>query len=350
MPGNLKSVYLEYLRCHEVACSDDSVQTLKKYCEESLPPLSKRPLPEAERAYRQAVVQQQQTAVFASKWYDKVFSEVLEHHQQKAEAVKGLIQEVITNQSCFASRLSSSGSIALHDIALFQSSYYIAPRHEEMNQEKGHRLLKETCYHSYVIDGKVVEPLFGTGIIRAVALAQGILDTLKSARLHPFTHSLPDPIDLFQLEKDIYDSGIATMQQSHGKLWRILERTLMAVPPLLPFTDEEVSLYSKGISRKSMEILLKTRVPIARKAVMHLLRSFINYACQIGIVGLDVHWFLTGNRATAVIVDDLWRKWDVDEDCPFPSGVNRVWGRDFRRSKVVWKKTGEEYGRQPAHD
>ncbi|KIM20087.1 hypothetical protein M408DRAFT_161719 [Serendipita vermifera MAFF 305830] len=122
----------------------------------------------------------------------------------------------------------------------------------------------------------------------------------------------------------------------------------------------------EGISRKSMDTLLKTRVPIARKAVMHLLRSFIDYACQIRIVGLDVHWFLTGNVCLFRSITGFMHLMlvachssycgrpmakmgrDVDEDCPFPSGVNRVWDRDFPRSKVVWKKTGEEYGRQPA--
>ncbi|KIM23491.1 hypothetical protein M408DRAFT_332327 [Serendipita vermifera MAFF 305830] len=37
-----------------------------------------------------------------------------------------------------------------------------------------------------------------------------------------------------------------------------------------------------------------------------------------------------------------------DEDRPFPNGVERVWNKAQKHSKVVWKQTGEEYhGPQP---
>jgi hypothetical protein len=45
------------------------------------------------------------------------------------------------------------------------------------------------------------------------------------------------------------------------------------------------------------------------------------------------------------IIESIWRKWDIVNDCPLPEGVERVsgYGQWGRESMVVWKKTGTQY-------
>ncbi|KIM20724.1 hypothetical protein M408DRAFT_30117 [Serendipita vermifera MAFF 305830] len=357
MPEIIKSPYLEYLRCYEVASSERSVQDLIWY-RDALPRYGfKRLLPESERAYRQAVLQQQAAAELASRWYRDVFPEILEQHQQRAEAVKCFLHGTLTRQSLLASRLSSSNSTAIYDTILFSSSKFIAPHHEQMNKEKGHPFLKEVCYRNHAADGRVVKPIFGTDIVNTVALAHDILRELESAGfIQPrdlggtTSHSgltSSAPRELFKLEQDLYESGITAMQQSHLGLWHTLEFALMTAPPLLPFSNKEISLYSKGIPPDKMDALLKTRVPVARQAIMALVRQFWDYKIRNRGYEIDAHLNLTGRSDSEMLVEDLWRKCDIDEDCPFPRGVERVWDGIGKHFKVVWKKTGEEYRRQP---
>ncbi|KIM20090.1 hypothetical protein M408DRAFT_30670 [Serendipita vermifera MAFF 305830] len=343
MPENLRPPYIEYLRCYELASSESSVRDLKEYQRESSSRMLTYPLPKKERAYRQAVVQQQQTAELASKWYRDVFPEVLEHHQQRAEAVKNRLHGILTSQSLLASRFSSSNSTAIYDITLFSTSSFIASHHERMSQEKSHTLLKESCYRNHAVGGGVVKPFFGTGIINAVALAHDIIRKLESAHLGPLDIEPRVPNGLFPLEQYLCDSDIAGIQQSHALLWRTFLCTFIAAPPLLAFSSDEISLYSKGIPRDKIDALLKTRVPVARRAVISLVKRVVDYNSQ-NPKGVS-YWYLTGRPGAQDLFRDIWRKWDIEGDCPFPPGVERFWYGTH--SKVVWKKTGEEYRRQP---
>lgn len=346
MPENLKLPYLEYSRCCELACSESSVWDLTQQ-PRTFASRFTHPLPENERAYRQAVVQQRQTAGLASKWYQDVFPEILENHQQRTESVKDILYKILTNQSLLASHLSSSSSTAIHDIRLFSSSNFIASHHEQMNQEKIHTLLKEVCYRNHAAGAKVVKPLFGTGIMKSVDLAEDILRQLKCTdpdlKHKPSMATLSDPL---QLERWVHDAGVAAIEQSHVVLRRVFELTFSTAPPLLPVSSEEIASYSKGVPREKMDAFLKTRVPAARQATMSLVRNFVDQGFQHPEGEFYTHWYLTGNDGTRNLVRSLWRKWDIDGDCPFPRGVDRVWDDAQKHSKVVWKKTGEEYDRQ----
>jgi len=48
-------------------------------------------------------------------------------------------------------------------------------------------------------------------------------------------------------------------------------------------------------------------------------------------------------KDAALIIESIWRKWDIVNDRPLPEGVERVFDTHDEKSEVVWKKTGSPY-------
>jgi hypothetical protein len=52
---------------------------------------------------------------------------------------------------------------------------------------------------------------------------------------------------------------------------------------------------------------------------------------------------LTAEQAAEGVIESIGRKWDIENDRPFPEGVERVFVPHGAMSEVVWKKTGSPY-------
>jgi hypothetical protein len=72
--------------------------------------------------------------------------------------------------SAIHSSLSVSSSTALSFNRAFSSSEFIAPRHDESEEEASHALLQAVDYHNYMRDGEVTQPIFGLGGEKTVSL------------------------------------------------------------------------------------------------------------------------------------------------------------------------------------
>jgi hypothetical protein len=66
--------------------------------------------------------------------------------------------------------MSISSSTALSFNRAFSSSEFIAPRHDETEEEASHALLLSVDYHNYMRDGEVAQPIFGLGLEKTVSL------------------------------------------------------------------------------------------------------------------------------------------------------------------------------------
>jgi len=52
---------------------------------------------------------------------------------------------------------------------------------------------------------------------------------------------------------------------------------------------------------------------------------------------------LTQEKGAARVIKSIWSKWDIENDCPLPEDVERVWREGGANSGVVWKKCGSLY-------
>jgi hypothetical protein len=78
--------------------------------------------------------------------------------------------------SALHSSLVISFSTALSFNRAFSSSEFIAPRHDETEQEASHAFLQSTEYRNYIIRGQVSKPIFGLGIEKTVSLVNELLN------------------------------------------------------------------------------------------------------------------------------------------------------------------------------
>jgi hypothetical protein len=74
--------------------------------------------------------------------------------------------------------LSASCSVALHSTRAFASTLFIAPRHEEIVQERSHLLLRKFEYDNFLVGG-IGRPLFGVSETQTLKLANLILDAIE---------------------------------------------------------------------------------------------------------------------------------------------------------------------------
>ena len=77
--------------------------------------------------------------------------------------------------SATSSHLSASCTAAITSTAKFASTFFIGPRHEEIDQEASHLFLTQAIYHNYMLDGRISRPLFGVDHQTTVKLIQHIL-------------------------------------------------------------------------------------------------------------------------------------------------------------------------------
>jgi len=77
-----------------------------------------------------------------------------------------------------ASENSASCSVAMRDTSAFQSTRFIAARHDELEGESVHQLIHKFEYRNYYRDiREVVTPIFGLGTEETVDLINKILDS-----------------------------------------------------------------------------------------------------------------------------------------------------------------------------
>lgn len=346
MPECLEPSYIEYLRCHELVSAENSVKSLKEHSAKWKETNSVYTLPEADRAYRKAIHQQQRIATQAFNWYQDEFPELLERHQERVEAIKTLLKVMLTDKSRFASNLSIASSTAIHHTAIFTSTEFIGSHHDDMSWEKGHVLVHKTRYYNYMLDELVSCPLLGLGVENTIRVANRLLDDFGATYEPPQTITGCELSRILRYEHAISKSNASILQNYLGDawFWECLKSVLFADSPLLPLPRP---LYYRGMSRSSMETLLRGKVLIARKAAISLLIRLIDTMRAHGHPAAGARSnaavLLTFDPEMATLIGDIWRKWDIIGDCSLPSGVERVWNDDRKYSEIVWKKTSQSY-------
>lgn len=76
-----------------------------------------------------------------------------------------------------AFELSTSCTSAIESTKRFDSVEFIAPRHDEVEQESLHGMLQPYQYHNFALFGKVLKPAFGLGKERTLGLVNEIYKT-----------------------------------------------------------------------------------------------------------------------------------------------------------------------------
>ncbi|KIM20805.1 hypothetical protein M408DRAFT_30074 [Serendipita vermifera MAFF 305830] len=138
---------------------------------------------EQDRNHRRAVCRQHNAARRATNWYAKAAPLVLENHQQRVEDIKSGTQTMLTRYSCklpsseVASKLSSSCSSAMNDTAAFVSSAFIAPRHDEVEQEKSHIMHQKAEYKNPVDGFRTARPLLGLETVELFRIIQQVIES-----------------------------------------------------------------------------------------------------------------------------------------------------------------------------
>ena len=119
-----------------------------------------------------------------------------------------------------------------------------------------------------------------------------------------------------------------------------------------------------GIPRAKLSNEMVTYLPLAQREVVTLVVRMVENSIAANHSKEGIWWrmavFLSHNavraariahsirelteaQAAAGVIESIGRKWDIENDRPFPEGVERVWSEPSKRSDVVWKKTGSPY-------
>lgn len=309
-------------------------------------------IPENERNYRRAIVQQQECVATTSRWYSEEVPVITERHQQRAEDMKKLIQRALNKDSGLSSQLSTSCAVAISSTAAFSSASFIAAHHETMEKEESHVILQPVSYHNYIIDGRAAKPLFGLGKAETVALVKRVMDRAKGNDIS-WAWDSGGPHEAFQFEERALSTEDITSEDREFNLgWDIalLEYAFRFDEPLIPLSTGEISRYQSGVPRHKLVSLLKDMDPCTRPEIISLMVRLVDMRNQpkktMEVLEFVALRFVHNSRARSII-QDIWRKWDIVNDQPLPDGFERFWDAETRVSKVKPQselKNKQEYG------
>ena len=84
--------------------------------------------------------------------------------------------------------MSISCASAINGTDLFSSTDFIAPHQNDSSKEGSHALMQRACYRSYMLDGPIIQPLFGLGVEHTIALGERVLGGMKATDKVPVCH------------------------------------------------------------------------------------------------------------------------------------------------------------------
>lgn len=266
-------------------------------------------------------------------------------HQERAEDMKKFLIRVATSYNAFASNLSRASSSALASIHEFASTSFIALRHEEVDLERDHILLKRIEYHNRITNEVGSQPVFGLGIAETIKLIRSLMEsTNKTDNLAPVYVSLEEHIKrIFLVEKNS-----ARLLERCDDIYkrRIIQCAFASEPPMIPVSGDAISRYRGGVPREKLEEVLGLISPNNRQDVLGLAIEVIDWLkCwpfHDAFSGA-AQYFMHNKDSTSNIMKDVWRKWDIKKDCPFPEGVERMWNEEAKKSELLYEKTRLPY-------
>jgi len=111
--------------------------------------------------------------------------------------------------------------------------------------------------------------------------------------------------------------------------------SFLAMPPILPLTDEDIKRFAKGIPRDKMNSFMH-RFPISQRTKLW---KHLKWIAKFGASSLRA--ILLAHRANAErIVNDIWAKWNFDRNVTLPpKTIRTLW----EHNRFLDKSTGRSY-------
>lgn len=277
---------------------------------------------------------------------------MLENHQQRAEDIKSCIQTMLTRYSELASKLSSSCSSAMNGTAAFVSSAFISPRHDQVEQENSHIMLRKAEYRNPVDYLRTARPLLGLERVESFRMIKQVIESLNN-RSGLLVWSVPengvwlDPV--FELERSCVQSDLSTLLKERNTMWKLnfLKALLWSNSPLITVTDSDIKQYGGGIPRYSIETALVHMVPGHKwNDVLHIMVQILDLFRKEKEKDPfpEISHDLTHRENAVNIIRTIWRKWDIVGGGPLATGVERAWRNGSSVSdpaEPIWIRTGK---------
>ncbi|KIM20389.1 hypothetical protein M408DRAFT_334001 [Serendipita vermifera MAFF 305830] len=248
-----------------------------------------------------------------------------------------------TSYNEFVTNLSRAGSSALASTNDFASTTFIAPRHEEVDLEITHTLLRKVKYHNYITNEVGSQPIFGLGTAETIELVRGLMAEILY-KMAPFS-----------LSREMYANTIFALEREFAQLQKegdvimkrkAIECAFISEPPMIPISYDVISQYSGGVPREKLGTILGGISPNGRRNVLEFAIQMVDWFKRAhhedAFAGPAQH-LMYGKNSTSIIMRDIWRKWDIEKDIPFPEGVERMWNKETKKSEVLYAKTRLPY-------
>ncbi|PVF91513.1 hypothetical protein CPB86DRAFT_878483 [Serendipita vermifera] len=280
--------------------------------------LSRFMLPELERNYRESVVQQQPLARVISKWHHSHLPKLLESHQSRSEEIKTLMARIASEHSRLLTAVAGHLEATKNDVHRFSSCSFISWAHNQRDYESEHRYMKEAIHVDFSNGTTRHDVIFGT-VSRTQLEVGRAMQVLDAKRQYSLFHGKPTKDKALELEQHLTTRTNPQIQLlPSDEFGLLLSFFLLSNPPLISLDGAEMKRYGNGISRKDI----------------HTIMSRVTRHDEIAAIfdsweGLPLTYrnllakLMTHREDSQKIVEDIYLKWDLSNNCPFPPWVKR---------------------------